>query len=93
MDFVWWVTVVDIPMLTALFWFITRTRKELTEHLEQVRNRAEADCARMRESLNAHKLEAAKTFASQAHIRSVEARLTDHLERIEAKLDARNRPE
>lgn len=88
MDYVWWVTVVDIPVVSALFWFINRTRKELGEDLEQVRGRTEADCARLRETLYAYKLEAAKTYATQAHIRTVEARLTDHLERIEGKLDA-----
>ena len=43
---------------------------------------------RLRESLNSFKLEVAKTYASQSDMRAIEKRLTQHLLRIESKLDA-----
>ena len=42
----------------------------------------------MRESLAAYKLEVAKTYVSFATLKDVEQRLTDHLLRIETKLDS-----
>lgn len=42
---------------------------------------------RTREALADYKLEVARTYASLAHLKDVEVRLTEHLLRIEAKLD------
>ncbi len=89
MDHLWWITMVELPVLSALFWFVMRTRKEVNEAMDRDRQRSDTDCARLRESFYAYKLEAAKTYVSQAHIRSIESRLIDHLSRIEAKLDDR----
>ncbi|HYI71659.1 MAG TPA: hypothetical protein VEX87_18010 [Skermanella sp.] len=41
----------------------------------------------MRESLSAYKLEVAKTYVSVGYLKDIERRLTDHLLRIDAKLD------
>ena len=41
----------------------------------------------LRDQLAAWKLEVARTYASLAHLKDVEVRLTEHLVRIEAKLD------
>jgi len=41
----------------------------------------------LREQVAAYKLEVARTYASLVHLKDVETRLTEHLVRIEAKLD------
>ncbi len=41
----------------------------------------------LREQLAAWKLDVARSYASLAHLKDVEVRLTEHLVRIEAKLD------
>lgn len=41
----------------------------------------------VREQVAAYKLEVARTYASLVHLKDVETRLTEHLVRIEAKLD------
>ncbi|TAN54916.1 MAG: hypothetical protein EPN26_06160 [Rhodospirillales bacterium] len=41
----------------------------------------------LREALSAYKLEVAKSYASIGYIKDIERRLTEHLVRIESKLD------
>ncbi|MBP2301592.1 hypothetical protein [Azospirillum picis] len=77
LDLAWWITAVELPAMTALFWLIVRARKD-----------AESAFAALRENLAAYKLEVAKTYVSVATLRDVEQRLTDHLLRIETKLDS-----
>lgn len=87
-DLAWWITVFDLPAMAGLFWLIWRTRQDsekATDHLHALVGRR---CDQLREALNAFKLEVAKTYASQTDMRALEARLTGHLLRIEAKLDA-----
>jgi hypothetical protein len=31
-DLNWWITVIEIPVITGLFWMIWRTRDELSSH-------------------------------------------------------------
>ncbi|HYG89542.1 MAG TPA: hypothetical protein VD978_25175 [Azospirillum sp.] len=87
LDVVWWITAVELPVLGGLFWLIARLRKDSEEALDAVRVRAEAASAQVRESLAAYKLEVAKTYVSVGMLKDVEQRLTDHLLRIEHKLE------
>lgn len=86
-DVVWWISAVELPVLAGLFWLIARLRKDAEQALESQRIRAEAAQAQVRESLAAYKLEVAKTYVSTATLKDVETRLTDHLLRIEHKLE------
>jgi len=70
---IWWVTVIDIPVASTLFWML--------QHLLETRH------SQMRESLSAYKLEVAKTYSTQTDLRNLEGRLVAHLLRIELKLD------
>ena len=88
LDPVWWISVVDIPVMTGLFLLVSRYRNEADAGLERIRQLAEAGHAQLRESLAAYKLEVAKAYASIAHLKDVERRVVSHLLRIEAKLDA-----
>jgi len=87
LDVVWWITAVELPVLGGLFWLITRVRRDAGDGLESLRTRAETAQAQVRESLAAYKLEVAKTYVSLSTLKDVEKRLTDHLLRIEHKLE------
>ncbi len=87
LDVVWWITAVELPVLGGLFWLITRVRHDADDALEALRTRADAAQTQVRESLAAYKLEVAKTYVSLATLKDVEKRLTDHLLRIEHKLE------
>lgn len=86
-DVIWWITAVEIPALTGLWWLIWRTRRDHDIALERYRQRLDTAVAQAREALSAYKLEVAKSYASTSQMKDLEARLTDHLLRIEAKLD------
>lgn len=87
-DLVWWITVIDLPALTGLFWMIWKTRHDGEAAITRLRLALDHRSEQFREALNAFKLEVAKTYASQTDLRALESRLVDHLLRIEAKLDA-----
>lgn len=88
MDVAWWITAVELPVMGGLFWLIARLRKDAETALENLRVRAESAQTQVRESLAAYKLEVAKTYVSFATLKDVEQRLTDHLLRIENKLES-----
>jgi len=87
-DAAWWITAVEIPALAGLYWLIWRHRRDADIAIERGRAACETAMTRLRESLAAYKLEVAKSYASIAYLREVEKRLTEHLLRIEDKLDA-----
>ncbi|MBP2232849.1 hypothetical protein [Azospirillum agricola] len=88
LDLAWWITAVELPVMGGLFWLIARLRRDAESALETLRARAESAQAQVRESLAAYKLEVAKTYVSFATLKDVEQRLTDHLLRIENKLES-----
>lgn len=90
MDFIWWVGAVELPVLAGLFWLIWKTRRDLEEAMDAEREQAHEQAANLREALSAYKLEVAKSYASIGYIKDIERRLTEHLVRIEAKLDGVN---
>jgi len=87
LDLIWWITAVELPALGGLFWLTWRNRRDADGALESLRYRTDAAHAAVRESLAAYKLDVATSYVSIPYLREVEARLTDHLVRIEAKLD------
>lgn len=87
MDVVWWIGAVELPTLAGLFWLIWRTKRDLEKAVDGEREHAHQAYADLRESLSAYKLEVAKSYASIGYIKDIERRLTEHLVRIEAKLD------
>ncbi|MDF1749948.1 MAG: hypothetical protein P1V34_13835 [Alphaproteobacteria bacterium] len=87
-DVIWWITVVEIPALTGLWWLMWRTRRDQDVALERHRQRLDTAVTQLREALSAYKLEVAKSYASTSQLKDLEGRLTDHLLRIEAKLDS-----
>lgn len=86
-DLLWWVTVIELPALAGLFAMIWHNRWQANAALDHVHNLLERRSEQLRDALGAFKLEVAKTYASQNDLRQVEARIVEHLLRIEAKLD------
>lgn len=76
-DFMWWITAVELPALAGLFFLVWRTRRDL-----------ERAIGRTADDLADFKLDVARNYASQAALKETEQRLTDHLVRIEHKLDS-----
>jgi hypothetical protein len=72
----WWIAVIEIPVLTALFWLIWNSRREFENGL-----------TRINQALAEHRIEVARTYAETRDLRIIENRLTAHLLRIEEKLD------
>lgn len=87
LDFIWWITAVELPALAGLFWIGWRNHRALQDELDEVRHAAEVGLAHMRQNLDAYKLDVAKSYASISYLKDVEERLTGHLIRIEEKLD------
>lgn len=83
----WWVSVVELPALAGLFWLNWRLRKDTETAVDDCRYEFETGLSFLRDALGAFKLEVAKNYASISYLKEVERRLTDHLVRIEEKID------
>ena len=87
-----WITAFELPALAGLFWLAWRIKRDGDAALGRLSARLDRELDRLREALAQHKLDVATGYASLAALQSVEERLTAHLLRIEAKLDARGQP-
>ena len=87
LDVIWWITAVELPVISGLFWMINRHRRDAELALEAVRQRAETAQIQVREALSNYKVEVARSYAGLDTLKTVEQRLTDHLLRIETKLE------
>ena len=83
----WWIGVIEVPVLSTLFWQMWQHRKQLDTKIDHLTERLDKQRVMWSEGLAAYKLEVAKTYASHQSLREVEGRLVSHLSRIEAKLD------
>lgn len=88
-DVIGWITGVEVPVMAGLFWLNWRTRRDGETALDDARHEFETGLSFLRDNLAAYKLEVAKSYASISYLKEVERRLTDHLVRIENKLDGR----
>ncbi len=86
-DLIWWITAVDLPVFSGLFWLIFRTRHEAEDAISNLHENLDVRSSQLREALSAFKLEVAKTYASVTDMKDLESRIVAHLLRIESKLD------
>jgi hypothetical protein len=84
---IWWITAVDLPAMSGLFWMIHRIRTESEDAIDTLHETLEVRTAQLREALLAFKLEVAKSYATACDMKDLETRIVAHLLRIEAKLD------
>ncbi len=92
-DLVWWITAIEIPVISAVFWLIWRLRQSQDRLDTDTRLSLDRTMAEAEANLAAFKLEVAKSYVSIPYLKDVERRLTHHLLRIEVKLDARRKPQ
>lgn len=85
---IWWITAVDLPVMSGLFWMIHHIRAQSEEALDELHETLDVRCSQLREALSSFKLEVAKSYASVADMKDLERRIVSHLLRIESKLDS-----
>ncbi len=83
----WWITVIDLPAMTGLFWLIWHTRRDNDRNINHLKTVLDRRSEQLRDALGAFKLEVARNYASQKDLRDLERRIVQHLLRIESKLD------
>jgi len=83
----WWFTANEAPVVAALFWMIHGLRRELHARIQRGDERDSDALTRTREDLAQFKLEVARTYVPLSLIRDLDKRLSDHLVRIEEKLE------
>ncbi|MEM7618414.1 MAG: hypothetical protein AAF244_03415 [Pseudomonadota bacterium] len=84
---IWWITVIEIPIISTLFYLILRVRSMNDTCINELRYALELRTNKLKDSLSAFKLETARTYAVIGDLKDVESRIIDHLLRIEEKLD------
>lgn len=92
-DLAWWIAVVEIPVFAGMAYMIWHVRRDMESSVGSHRIATEATVLALRDRLADHRLDVARSYASLAHLKDVEQRLTDHLLRIEHKLDEFQRDE
>jgi hypothetical protein len=83
----WWITAVEAPIVAALFWMIHGLRKDLHDRIERGDQRDSDALTRTREDLAQFKIEVARTYVPLSLIRDLDRRISDHLLRIEEKIE------
>ena len=85
------VMAIQTKLLCVLFWMLHGIRRELDNRIERGDLRSTDGLSRTRDELAAFKLEVARTYVPLSLMRGVDQRITDHLLRIEAKLEEATR--
>ncbi len=75
-----WAAMIELPVFAALFRMMLKHKKECEQSINLCK-----------EDLNEFKLHVARNYVSITYLKDVEARLTNHLLRIEKKLDYMDR--
>lgn len=83
----WWITAIEAPIVAALFHMLHGLRRDLQERIERSDQRESDAVTRTRDELAEFKLEVARAYVPLSLIRDVDQRLSQHLLRIEGKLE------
>ena len=84
----WWISAVEAPIVAALFWMIHGLRRDLHDRIDRTTERESGEVRRTCDELADFKLEVARSYVPLSLIRDVDRRLSQHLLRIEEKLEA-----
>lgn len=82
-----WVAMAGAPIIVSLFRILAKVKREIDSDISQLKNTHERDNVVLREALSDFKLHVARNYVSVNYLKDVESRLTNHLLRIEKKLD------
>ena len=83
----WWITAIEAPIVAALFHMLHGLRRDMQERIERSDQRESEVVTRTRDELAEFKLEVARAYVPLSLIRDVDQRLSQHLLRIESKLE------
>ena len=87
----WWISVIEVPVVAALFRMIYMLKQDIQNRIDRGDERDSEAVARARDELAEFKLEVARTYVPLSLIRDVDRRLSQHLLRIEAKIEEGSR--
>jgi hypothetical protein len=90
-NLLWWISVFELPAMAALFGMIIYNQRQTEKSILNIHNFVDGNIVKIKESLSSYKLEVAKNYASLSYLNAVEKRLTEHLLRIENKLDRKGK--
>ncbi|WP_409727454.1 hypothetical protein [Pseudorhodoplanes sp.] len=76
MDLQWWITVIGVPLVGALFWLRFHDRNE-----------TDAALRALKDELANYKLLVATSFVTATSMKELEGRIMSHLDKIEKKID------
>lgn len=82
-----WAAMVELPAFAALFRMVLRNKNEINSEFEQLKGVQEQQISDLKDALADFKLHVARNYVSVNYLKDVENRLTNHLLRIEKKLD------
>ncbi|MCX4348886.1 MAG: hypothetical protein OSJ76_03775 [Alphaproteobacteria bacterium] len=82
-----WIAMIELPVFAALFRMIIKQRREFEDCLLELRGHTDNRVDIGKEALADFKLHVARNYVSTNYLKDVENRLTNHLLRIEKKLD------
>ena len=86
-SWIWWISAVELPVMGCLFWLIHHGRRESQRALLRVYREIQGNLSIVLDGLAQSKLEVARLYATIADLKDVERRLTDHLVRVETRLN------
>lgn len=86
-SWVWWISAVELPVVGCLFWLIHHGRRESERALLRVYREIQGNLSMVLDNLAQSKLEVARLYATITDLKDVEKRLTDHLVRVETRLN------
>ena len=75
-DLIKWLAFIELPIFAATFRMLIKNKREFEEQTSY-----------LKESLSEFKLFVARNYVSTNYLKDVESRITNHLIRIEKKLD------
>ena len=83
----WWIAVIEVPVVVALFRMLHGLRQDFQTRIERGDMRDSEAVGRTRDELAEFKLEVARAYVPLSLIRDVDQRLSQHLLRIESRLE------
>ena len=88
-DVITWVVFIEIPIFIAFITYVIKQKEILSNKIDKANDDLENSSKYLNEKINSYKLEVAGKYASVAYLKDVENRLTNHLIRIEEKIDSK----
>jgi hypothetical protein len=86
-SWIWWISAVELPVIGCLFWLIHHGRRESEQALLKIYREIQGNLSIVLDNLAHSKLEVARLYATIADLKDVEKRLSDHLVRVETRLN------